>query len=138
MFDYQLPEPLTVAGLSDAALVDAMAECAAAETAAAGRRLVVIAEFAARRLGGEHAGWATDDWDAASVEIGAALGMSMGRASSQMDLALKLRTRLPRLAALLCDGKVTLQVARTAAARTDLIVDRDAVARVLGGRMPIA
>ncbi len=130
MFDYQLPEPLTVAGLSDAALVDAMAECAAAETAAAGRRLVVIAEFAARRLGGEHAGWATDDWDAASVEIGAALGMSMGRASSQMDLALKLRTRLPRLAALLCDGKVTLQVARTAAARTDLIVDRDAVATV--------
>ena len=91
MFDQQLPEPATVVGLPDAALVDTMAQCAAAEAAAAGRRLVIIAEFAARRLGGEHADWATDDWDAASVEIGAALDVSMGRASTQMDLALKLR-----------------------------------------------
>lgn len=130
MFDQQLPEPATVVGLPDAALVDTMAQCAAAEAAAAGRRLVIIAEFAVRRLGGEHADWATDDWDAASVEIGAALDVSMGRASTQMDLALKLRTRLPRVTALLREGKVSLQVARTAATRTDLILDRDAIATV--------
>ena len=128
MFDWQLPEPASVGGLSDSALVDAMAAGAAAEAAAAGRRLAVIAEFAVRRLGGnQRADWAADDWDAASVEIGAALGISLGRASGQMDLGLALRTRLPKVAGLLCEGVISLQIARTAVTRTDLIVDREAL-----------
>lgn len=35
------------------------------------------------------------DWDATAAEIGAALTISPGRASVQMDLALTLRDRLP-------------------------------------------
>ena len=128
MFDHPLPESSAVAGLGDAALVDAMAVGAAVEAAAAGRRLAVIAEFAVRRLGGdERADWAADGWDAASVEVAAALGISLGRASNQMDLGLALRTRLPKVAALLCDGVISLQIARTAVTRTSLIVDRDAL-----------
>ena len=77
--------------------------------------------------GDERADWAADGWDAASVEVAAALGISLGRASNQMDLRLALRTRLPKVAALLCDGVISLQIARTAVTRTSLIVDRDAL-----------
>ncbi len=49
-------EPGRLAGLSDAELIDTMAGWAAVESAATARKLAVIAEFTARRMGGtEHA-----------------------------------------------------------------------------------
>lgn len=118
-----------MAKLDDAALIDAMTRAAAAEAVAAARRLAVIAEFTDPRLGGQdHADWAADDWDAAAVEIAAALQLTLGRASSQMELAMTLRTRLPRVAAQMARGCLSLPVVRTIAARTDLIADRAALA----------
>jgi len=107
MFDHLLAEPEPVAGLSDAELIDAMTHYAAVEADVTARRLAAIAEFTARRPGGdEHAEWACDDWDAASIKVGAALKLSLGRASRQMELALTLRNRLPRVAAQLAAGEL--------------------------------
>lgn len=129
MFDYRLPEPDTLGRVGTAALVDAMAECARAEAAAAARRLAVIGEFTDRRLSdAAHPDWACDDWDAAAVEVGAALNLTLGRAGTQMTLAMTLRTRLPRVAAALAAGAVSLWVVTEIAARTDRVVDRDTVA----------
>ena len=92
MFDGILPEPDSVAELDDAALITAMTGWSAVESAAAARRLAMIAEFTTRRMGGaEHSAWMCDDWDAASAEVGAALNVSPGRASGQMTLAITLR-----------------------------------------------
>ena len=49
MFDSTFPEPGSLAGLDDAALVTAMAGWVAVESAAAARKLAVIAEFTPRR-----------------------------------------------------------------------------------------
>ena len=129
MFDGILPEPDSVAELDDAALITAMTGWSAVESAAAARRLAMMAEFTTRRMGGaEHGAWMCDDWDAASAEVGAALNVSPGRASVQMTLAITLRDRLPKVAALFADGALTARTIAMIARRTDLVQDPDALA----------
>ena len=111
---------------SDSALISAIGNFAAAEAAAAARRLAAVAELVHRRCGGdERAHWACDEWDSAAAEVSAALGISHGRASGQMYLAAALRHRLPRVAALLLEGKLSVRVVTAIAWRTDLVLDDD-------------
>ena len=84
---------------SDAGLIAAVEEGARAEAAAAARRLAAIAELVRRRCADDDtAGWACDAWDFAATEVATALGISHGRASGQMHLAVALRLRLSRVA----------------------------------------
>ena len=116
---------------SDAELVSAIEQWSREEASAAARRTAAIAELVHRRCdGGERAHWACDEWDAAAAEISAALGISRGRASGQMHLAVALRTRLPRVAALFLQGRISNRVVTAIAWRTDLVQDPDALALI--------
>ena len=87
----------SLADLDDAALIDALTGWAAAESAAAARRPAVMAEFTTRRLqDAAFADWAVDDYQAAAIDVGAALNVSHWVAADQMELAMVLRTRLPK------------------------------------------
>ena len=111
----------------DAAVVAAIEAEARAEAAAAARRLAAIAELVRRRCGDdERAHWACDSWDAAAAEVSAALSITHGRASGQMHLSLSLCRRLPRVAALLMDGRLSYRVVAAIAWRTDLVQDEAA------------
>ena len=72
-------------------------------------------------------------WDATAAEVGAALNMSMRRASSQMFLARSLRERLPRVNALFLAGRVAARLVSTISWRTHLVVDDAAMAAIDAG-----
>lgn len=111
----------------DAAVVSAIAECARMEAAAAARRLAAIGEFVSRHAGGptDCAYWSCDNWDAMAAEVGAAQGISHAMASGQMYLAVALRDRLPRVAALFAEGAISARLASAIVWHTDLIKDHD-------------
>ena len=114
----------------DAEVVAAIAESHAAEAAAAARTLAAIAELTRRRCDDdERAMWACDGWDGAAAEVSAALGVSQGRASGQMDFAMAL-TQLPQVAALFLAGRITARVAYAVTWRTAMVTDPDARARI--------
>ncbi len=101
------------------------------EAAAAARRLAAVAELTALRCAGdEHAHWACDAWDAAAAEVSAASGISHGRASGQMHLAMALRHRLPMVQAMFAKGAVSARVVAAIAWRTDLVQDAEALALI--------
>jgi hypothetical protein len=102
------------------------------EAAAGARRLAAIAELVSRRCDqpDERAHWACDFWDVAGAEVAAALGVNHSKASGQMQLSLTLRHRLPKLAALFIDGKVSYRVVSAIAWQTDLVVDDEPAARI--------
>ncbi len=113
----------------DAAVVAAIAEFARAEAAATARRLQAVAELVHRQADGlvDHGSWWCDNWDAIAAEVAAAQGISHGMASGQMYLALALRDRLPRVAALFAEGSISARVAATIVWHTDLIKDPEIV-----------
>jgi phage tail protein X len=118
---------------SDAALIGAIEEWAAAESAAAARRLAAVAELVSRRCSDEDtADWSCDAWDSAAAEVSAALGVSHGRAAGQMHLAESLRLRLPRIAQLFLAGRVSARVVAAIAWRTNLVTDPDALSLIEG------
>lgn len=123
MFDTEFREA------DDAALLAAVEKYAAAEAAAAARRLAAVAELTVRRCGDdERAHWACDDWDAAAAEISATLGIGHGRASNQMHLAIALRLRLPKVAALFLAGKLSARLVAAIAWRTALVTESEPMA----------
>ncbi|HEX7322638.1 MAG TPA: DUF222 domain-containing protein [Mycobacterium sp.] len=121
-----------LAEADEAALVSAIGGWAQAEAAAAARRLAAIAELAGRRCYDDpgRSRWACDDWDAVAAQVGAACGISHGKASGQMYLATALRERLPKIAALFADGALNTALVATIAWHTTLIQDRHALAAV--------
>ncbi|WAC92835.1 HNH endonuclease signature motif containing protein [Mycobacterium sp. Aquia_213] len=119
-------------GMDAAAVVAAIAEFARAEAAATARRLQAIAELVHRQADGlvDHGSWWCDNWDAIAAEVAAAQGISHGMASGQMYLAVALRDRLPRVAALFAEGSISARVAATIVWHTDLIKDPETVQTV--------
>ncbi|BBY20137.1 HNH endonuclease signature motif containing protein [Mycobacterium stomatepiae] len=109
----------------DATVVAAIAEWTRAEAAASSRRLAAIAELVRRHAMGpvDHAMWSCDNWDAIAAEVSAAQGISHGMASGQMYLAVALRDRLPRVAAVFADGAISARLAAAIVWHTDLIKD---------------
>ncbi|MHA0285272.1 DUF222 domain-containing protein [Mycobacterium sp. C3-094] len=118
--------------VAEADLVEVMTSSAAAAARAEAMKLAAIAELWRRRRRPERERWVCADWDAAAAEIGAALGISAGRASVQMDLAVAMRDRFPRVGALLADGQVSLDVVRAVVSRTALVLDPSTL-RLLDG-----
>ena len=54
--------------------------------------------------------WCIDHWEAVAAEVGAELGISRARASSEMHYGLELVERLPRLGAAMAAGEVDFRV----------------------------
>lgn len=92
------------------------------EAAAAARRLAATAELVGRHAIGptDRAYWSCDNWDAIAAEVAAAQHISRSMASGQMYLAVALRDRVPQVAALFADGKISARLAATIVWRTDL------------------
>jgi Domain of unknown function (DUF222) len=116
----------------DAAVVAAIDASGRAEAAAAARRLSAIAELVSRRADGptHHAHWSCDNWDVMAAEVAAAQNISHAMASGQMYLAVALRDRLPKVAALFADGTISTRLATAIVWHTDLIIDPDVMRRV--------
>ncbi|RUP01870.1 MAG: HNH endonuclease [Mycobacterium sp.] len=121
-----------LAGVDDAAVVAVMASATRDEAVAAARRFAAIAELVARHaVGATDSGrWSCDNWDAIAAQVGAALNISHNLASHQMYQALALRQRLPAVAALFAQGRLSLRVVTTIIWHTELITD-PAIQRVI-------
>ena len=114
-----------------ATLLDDTREHLRTERAAIAHKLMAAGRFALARmveLGHSHEDWIVDDWELAAVELGADLGISRGRACTQMTHGRALIQRLPRFAAVFCTGAVDWQVFLVIFQRTALIVDPDILA----------
>ncbi|WP_020102924.1 DUF222 domain-containing protein [Mycobacterium sp. 360MFTsu5.1] len=72
--------------------------------------------------------WACDGWDAAVAEVGAALGLGKREASGQLSIAVALRFRLPRVAAVFADGGVSARTVSLICWRTRLVEDLNTLA----------
>jgi Domain of unknown function (DUF222) len=116
----------------DATVVAAIEEGARAEAAAGARRLAAIAELARRRVVDDdaRANWAFDGWDSAAAEVAAAMTVGHRRASGQMRIAVALRDRLPRVAALYMQGTLSSRVVSAITWRTQLVQDPEALALI--------
>jgi Domain of unknown function (DUF222) len=116
----------------DAMIAAAIEEGARAEAAAGARRLAAIAELARRRVDDddERANWAFDGWASAAAEVAAAMTVGHRRASAQMRIAVALRDRLPRVAALYTQGTLSSRVVSAITWRTQLVEDADALALI--------
>jgi Domain of unknown function (DUF222) len=133
MFDGSLPEIADLAGLDDAALVDAVRGWARAENAACARKQAVMAELFCRRTGlpaDERELWWIDPEAAVTAELAAAQNISRGMALHQTHRGIALRDRLPEVAALFEAGLISDLLVRTIVWRTYLIGDPDAMAAV--------
>lgn len=132
MFDTSLPAPDALSSVSDTALAAAVTGWARASAAAEARKLAVIAELVRRRCADddERRYWACDGWDATAAEVSCALTIGHGRALGQMELALKLRDRLPKVGRRFMRGEIPLRTITTIAWRTALVKDEHALARL--------
>ncbi len=113
------------ADADDKTVVAAIEECARSEAMLAARRLAATAELTARYTepDEERDHLAVDGWRMASAEISAAMGVGDRAASRQMCIAMALRERLPKVAALFTQGRLSAALVSTITWRTQLIVD---------------
>ena len=111
----------------DTAVVAAIEECARAEAALVARRLAATAELTARYTepDGQREHLVIDGWRLAAAEISAAMGIADRAASRQMCIAMALRERLPKVAALFAEGRLSAGLVATITWRTQLIVDSE-------------
>jgi hypothetical protein len=110
-----------------------MGEAQRSERAGFARQLLAVGRFTQRRMEhvyGEHDFWCVDDWEAIAAAIGAELGISRGRASSQMRYGTALLERFPKRGEVFVAGEVDFRVIAAAIFRTDLIIDKDVLAKI--------
>ena len=117
---------------TDAELIAAIEEGARAEAAEAARQLAAIAELTRRRVDedDERALWAFDAWDSAVAEVASALTVGHRRASGRMRIAMALRDRLPKVAALHRLGQLNSRLVSTITWSTRLVDDEHALALI--------
>ncbi|VEG55544.1 protein of uncharacterised function DUF222 [Mycolicibacterium aurum] len=113
------------AGFDESALLTAVEQAAREEAQAAARKLSAIAELVYTTVDedDERGGWAYDPWKNTSALLGAVLSISQKRASGQMRIAVALRGRLPKIAALLCQGRLSPRLISEITWRTQLVDD---------------
>lgn len=120
-------------GRGNAELLGLMGEAQQAERAAFACQLMAIGRYTVKRIDeqtDEHNFWCVDGWEQIAAEIGAELGISRGRASSQMHYGQTLIERLPKLGEVLVAGRVDFRVIAAAIFRTDLIRDAAVLAAI--------
>jgi hypothetical protein len=118
--------------LDERGLLETMRQAQRRERVAIAERVLAAGRLAGRRISesgtDNRPQWCIDNWEAVAAEVGAELGISRDRASSQMQTGLDLIERLPKLAAAFAAGEVEYPVIRAVLFRTGLIVDDDALA----------
>ncbi|MFL0238374.1 DUF222 domain-containing protein [Mycobacterium sp. SMC-17] len=114
----------------DASVVDAVVHFARVSNVAECGKFRAIADLVALRVDDEDGRqwWACDGWDAAVAEVGAALGIGKREASGQLSIAVALRFRLPKVAAVFADGGVSARTVGTICWRTRLVEDPNTLA----------
>jgi hypothetical protein len=120
-------------GCGDAELLALMGDAQQAERVAFARQLMAVGRFAQRRveqMSGENDFFCVDDWEVIAAEIGAELGISRGRASSQMRYGTTLLERFPKLGEVFLAGRVDFRVIAATIFRTDLITDAAVLAEI--------
>ena len=116
--------------IHDTGVVDSMIHFARVAAVAEAGKSAAIADLAALRVDsqGDRQWWACDGWDTAVAEVGAALGIGKREASGQLSMAIALRFRLPRVAAVFADGGVSARTVGTICWRTRLVEDPNTLA----------
>ena len=108
--------------------------CAAAraENQAAAAQLVAMGELFAYRVSqcSETEDWAMDTMEAVAAEVAAGLRISQRRAATRVEYARAMRERLPETAQVFIAGDIDFWAFTTIVSRTDLITDRDILAKV--------
>lgn len=114
---------------TDADLLETMRRGQRNERVAIAERLLAAGRLCQHRMrsveAAERAQWCIDNWEAVAAEVAAELGISQGRASSQMNYGVQLIERLPKLGALFASGAIEYRIVITAVFRTGLITDAD-------------
>ncbi|ABM14560.1 MULTISPECIES: HNH endonuclease signature motif containing protein [Mycolicibacterium] len=108
-----------------AELIDAMSSAARAESAAIARRLEAVAAlFRSRKCDYAEAGFLhTDVYEAVAAEVSAAQNISRSRAGYQVEMAVSLYTRLPKVAEAFARGDIDLRMVQIVLARTKNVED---------------
>ena len=120
------------AGLDESALIAVIEQCAREEAQAGARKSAAIAALVYECVTFDDVrdGWVWDSWAATACELGAALNMGHKRASGQMRIAVALRDRLPRVAALHAQGRLSARLIGQVTWRTRLVQDPHLLALV--------
>ncbi len=120
--------------LDEASLLAEMTAGRRAERSAVARRLMAAGRLCLVRMADveveDRTQWCIDNWEAVAAEVGAELGISRARASSEMNYGLELVVRLPKLGAAMAAGEVDFRVISVVVFRTGLIVDATVLALI--------
>lgn len=118
----------------EAELLAEMADAQRAERMASARRLLAAGRLCQLRMAEVHPedrfNWCIDNWEAVAAEVGAELGITRARASSQMNYGVELLERLPRLGEVFARGEVDFRAIAVAVFRTGLITDPQLLATI--------
>jgi hypothetical protein len=120
--------------LNDATRFTTVQALARVEAAARARRLAAMVavldarQAAARPVDRER--WYLDNWAAVAAQVGAEANITASAASHQLLIAVALRDRLPRVAAVFADGLVTYRAVEVIVWRTAPVADPAALAAV--------
>ena len=120
------PQLAALATVDDAAVIDGLGSSARAENAAGGRRLAWMGELYARRApedDEERTCWAIDGHANVVAEISAALNISRGRAAGQLQYAIALRERRPKVAEVFAGGAIDFRMMAALVNRSDNVTD---------------
>ena len=119
---------------SEPQLLAEMSAAQRAERQAVARRLLAAGRLCQLRMAdadpGDRLNWCIDNWEAAAAEVGAELGITRHRASSQMNYGVELLERLPQLGVVFAAGEVDFRVIAVVVFRTGLITDPDVLATI--------
>jgi len=135
MFDTGVSPQLvpTFVGVDDASVVDVITDAAHRQNAMCGRELAAIGELYARRAPEDDVdreNWAIDGHENVVAEVGAALGISRGRARGRLHYAIALRERLPRVAEVFARGLIDFRMMAAVVSRTELVEDPVLIAKL--------
>ncbi len=130
------PQLAGLAAVDDAAVIDGLGLSAREENAACARGLGWMGELYARRApedDEERTCWAIDGHANVVAEISAALTISRGRAAGQLQFAIALRQRLPRVAEVFRTGAIDFRMMAALVNRSDNVTDPAVLAQLDAG-----
>jgi hypothetical protein len=119
--------------VDDGGVVEAMASASHEENAACGQRFMWMGELYARRAPEddvEKINWAIDGHANVVAEISAALNISRGRASSQLQYAIDLRERLAKVAEVFAAGEIDFRMMAALVSRSENVTDPEVLAQL--------
>lgn len=126
----------SLGGLGPGSLVEVVESTHRAESVLIARRMAAVARLLRHRLAAaqrsdEERGYASvDGYDQASAEVAAAMNLSPSAASYVVSYAETLDTRLPKIAALLAQGRTDWRTVRLIITRTELVNDAALIAQL--------